>query len=177
MPWRRAWQPTPVFLPGESPWTEEPGGLQSMGLQRVGHDWATKHSTVRSPQNSFLLKTSKLGKRMIGCKKNYRLSWGLKWMDGNCISATLLVSNYSASWQFHFQTFGFEPWVVSQQGDDFLLVSASLASAGGWPAPCWHRPCVRPYVCELLADENCAPRMQTGVCSLVTPDELCAICS
>ena len=23
---------------GESPWTEEPGGLQSMGLQRVGHD-------------------------------------------------------------------------------------------------------------------------------------------
>ena len=27
------------------PWTEEPGGLQSIGLQRVGHDWATKHST------------------------------------------------------------------------------------------------------------------------------------
>ena len=38
IPWRRAWQPTPVFLPGESPWTEEPGGLQSMGLQRVRHD-------------------------------------------------------------------------------------------------------------------------------------------
>ena len=27
IPWGRAWQPTPVFLPGESPWTEEPGGL------------------------------------------------------------------------------------------------------------------------------------------------------
>ena len=25
-----------VFLPGESPWTEEPGGLQSMVLQRIG---------------------------------------------------------------------------------------------------------------------------------------------
>ena len=37
-PWRRAWQSTPVFLPGESPWTEKPGGLQSMGPQRVGHD-------------------------------------------------------------------------------------------------------------------------------------------
>ena len=24
-----------VFLPGESPWTEEPGGLQTMGSQRV----------------------------------------------------------------------------------------------------------------------------------------------
>ena len=23
------------------PWTEEPGGLESMGSQRVGHDWAT----------------------------------------------------------------------------------------------------------------------------------------
>ena len=23
------------------PWTEEPGGLQSMGSQRVGHDWMT----------------------------------------------------------------------------------------------------------------------------------------
>ena len=25
------------------PWTEEPGGLQSMGSWRVGHDWMTKH--------------------------------------------------------------------------------------------------------------------------------------
>ena len=33
MPWRRARQPTPVFLPGESPWTEEPGGLQSIESQ------------------------------------------------------------------------------------------------------------------------------------------------
>ena len=29
------------------PCTEEPGGLQSMGLQRVGRDRATKHSTVQ----------------------------------------------------------------------------------------------------------------------------------
>jgi len=35
---RRAWQPTLVFLPGEFPWTEEPSGLQSMRLQRVGYD-------------------------------------------------------------------------------------------------------------------------------------------
>ena len=27
------------------PWTEETGGLQSMGSQRVRHDWVTKHST------------------------------------------------------------------------------------------------------------------------------------
>ena len=30
--------PTPVFLPGELPWSEGPGGLQSMGSQRVRYD-------------------------------------------------------------------------------------------------------------------------------------------
>ena len=46
IPLRRAWQPIPVFLPGESPRTEEPGRLQSMGSQNVRHDWVTKHSTL-----------------------------------------------------------------------------------------------------------------------------------
>ena len=66
--WRRKWQPTPVFLPGESremathpsvlawriPWTEEPGGLQSLGLQRVGHDSATFTFTLLFNTFSFL---------------------------------------------------------------------------------------------------------------------------
>ena len=30
------------ILPWEIPWTEEPGGLQSMRSQRVGHGLATK---------------------------------------------------------------------------------------------------------------------------------------
>ena len=34
IPWSSAWQPTPVFLPGESPWTKEPGSLQSMRSHR-----------------------------------------------------------------------------------------------------------------------------------------------
>ena len=38
MHWRSKWQPTPVFMPGESQgW--DPGGLSSMGSHRVGHDW------------------------------------------------------------------------------------------------------------------------------------------
>ena len=37
IPWRRVWQRTPVLLPGESPWAEEPGGPQSIGSQRVDH--------------------------------------------------------------------------------------------------------------------------------------------
>ena len=29
------------ILAWRTPWTEEPGGLQSIGLQRVGHNWVT----------------------------------------------------------------------------------------------------------------------------------------
>ena len=46
VPWRRAWQPTPVFLPWRIPWIEEPGGLQSIGSQRVRHDWGTDTFTL-----------------------------------------------------------------------------------------------------------------------------------
>ena len=28
--WRREWQPSPVFFPGESPLTEVPGGLTAL---------------------------------------------------------------------------------------------------------------------------------------------------
>jgi len=34
-PWKKVWQPSPKFLPGESLWTEEPGRLQSVGFQRA----------------------------------------------------------------------------------------------------------------------------------------------
>ena len=36
MHWKRKWQPTPVFLPGES----QGRGLPSVGSHRVGHDWS-----------------------------------------------------------------------------------------------------------------------------------------
>ena len=35
------------ILAWEIPWTEEPGGLQAEGLQRVGHDWA-KHTETHT---------------------------------------------------------------------------------------------------------------------------------
>ena len=33
-PRRRAWQPSPLSLPGESPWTEEPGRAIVRGVSR-----------------------------------------------------------------------------------------------------------------------------------------------
>ena len=40
IPRRRAWQPTPVFLSGDSSWTEEPDGLRFIRSQRVRRDWS-----------------------------------------------------------------------------------------------------------------------------------------
>ena len=58
MHWRRQWQPTPVFLPGESQ-GQEPGGLWSVGSHRVGYDWsnlaaaATAKRVVREDAESM----------------------------------------------------------------------------------------------------------------------------
>ena len=46
-----------IFLPGESPWTEVLGGIQSLRLQRVGQDGVTKHRFVIAflPRSKHLL--------------------------------------------------------------------------------------------------------------------------
>ena len=51
-PLEEAMAPTPVFSPRESPWTEEPGGLQSMGSQRIRHDQVNKCGTAH-PRSVF----------------------------------------------------------------------------------------------------------------------------
>ena len=39
------------ILSWEIPWTDEPGGLQSMELQRVEHDWVTECEFTDSYKN------------------------------------------------------------------------------------------------------------------------------
>ena len=55
IPWRRAQQPTSVFLPGKFPWTEESGGLWSTGSQTVRHDWSDLAPHTRGPLNCRLM--------------------------------------------------------------------------------------------------------------------------
>ena len=42
------------ILAWEIPWTEEPGGLQSMGSQRVGHNLATKQQQYQTGSSEIL---------------------------------------------------------------------------------------------------------------------------
>ena len=69
-PLRRAWQPIPVFLPGESLWTQEPAGLQSMGLQRIRHNWVTKHSTMKCYSSTKRNKILTHATAMMNLKKS-----------------------------------------------------------------------------------------------------------
>ena len=73
---RRQWHPTPVLLPGKSHGWREPGGLQSMGSLRVGHDWATSLSLFLfmhwrrkwQPTPVFLPGESQGRGSLVGCR-------------------------------------------------------------------------------------------------------------
>ena len=45
------------ILAWEIPWTEEPGGLQSMGSQRVRHDLATERTRIQSEVTTLNIDT------------------------------------------------------------------------------------------------------------------------
>ena len=49
IPWRRKWQPTPVFLLGKSHGQRSLVDSSSWGHKRVGHDLATKQQQICLP--------------------------------------------------------------------------------------------------------------------------------
>ena len=59
------------ILAQQSPWTEEPGGLESMGLQRVRHDRTTKHSTAQPVYTDGQIKT--IHSMLFSAKERHRL--------------------------------------------------------------------------------------------------------
>ena len=45
-PWRRKWQPTPIFLPGKSHGWRSLAGYSSWGHKRVRHNLANEHACM-----------------------------------------------------------------------------------------------------------------------------------
>ena len=81
-------------------WTEEPGGLQSMGLLRVGHDWATSLSLFTfvhwrrkwQPTPVFLPGESQGRGSLVGCQTSmgsHRV--GHDWSDAAAAAAAVLI--------------------------------------------------------------------------------------
>ena len=63
MRWRRKWQPTPVFLPGESQGRGSLEGLRLWRSHRVGHDW----SDLAAAAAAFLPGESQGPGSLVGC--------------------------------------------------------------------------------------------------------------
>ena len=71
----KAMAPHSSTLAWKIPWMEEPGGLQSMGSWRVGHDWATSFSLFTfmhwrrkwQPTPVFLIGESQGRGSLVGC--------------------------------------------------------------------------------------------------------------
>ena len=99
IPWRRAWQPTPVFLPGEFSWTEEPGGLKSW--TRLSN-WAHWANNTKCLSNDSLAQVI----RKLGGNAGFWQSILTAWSDPSC--STLQV--FSSGW-----------WPVARWASDTLF--------------------------------------------------------
>ena len=100
------------------PWTEVPDGLQSMGLQRVGHDWATEHAHTNI--RNLVKKNNNLG---IFWDSFYTKSYILKsGSAANCMIFMLLnlVSSFLRSFPVLYLWFSSENSIHNY--DQFQLV-------------------------------------------------------
>ena len=150
-PWRREWQPTPLFLLGESHgWTEEPGRLRSMGSQRVGHDEATNTHTHTHTH------THTLSGMSLGIEQAHNSSWSIDWVQGLVSGSlsSLAIAYWIRTTRMSLQTF--RPpsiHVLGASSPPFCLGQTCLSppsvSASGptairagirMSACCWSRP-------------------------------------
>ena len=61
------------ILAWKIPWTEEPGGLQSKGSQRVRHDWVTKHTYGFAPGQKLFYESKTSPNFCVGTSKKETL--------------------------------------------------------------------------------------------------------
>ena len=95
----KAMAPHSSTLDWEMPWTEKPGGLQSMGSLRVGHDWATSlslftfmHWRRKWKSTPVFLPGESQGQRsLVGCRLGVAQSQTrLKWLSSSSSSSKML---------------------------------------------------------------------------------------
>ena len=95
MPWMREWQPTPVFLPGESHEQKSLTVLQSIEFQRIRHSWsnlACMHACTRNLKPKLVLTQ--------GCSLNFKTSsWGCSFVFGRQCSPEPEETNTDSFWK------------------------------------------------------------------------------
>ena len=79
IPWRRAWQPTPIFLSRESPWTEKPGRLVHGVTKSQTRSSNEAHHTFFATEPFFAIinfeKETHFAKRSLEKRLNSLIAW------------------------------------------------------------------------------------------------------
>ena len=165
-------------------WTEEPGGLQSLGLQRIGHAWSnwihthrfligkeiiflqfwrpkTPNQDISRDRGAWWAMVHRVAKR-VGCDWIY-----LACMHPN-LFGTIVEDNFPYTWDFRmFQTHYF-CWVCWAGGGTQVAMQAVGSSYKyRWNFTCWpaahlllggsvpNRPWAGTGACPGLADPSC----------------------
>ena len=82
------------ILAWKIPWTEEPGRLQSVGSQRVGHDWAESWSSQARVEDE--------GDRTQGCFSREHLIHSTDRLAEFRLWTKELLTSQADSWQGYF---------------------------------------------------------------------------
>ena len=126
------------ILAWKIPLTEKPGGLQSMGLQRVGHYWATNTYLLTVKSGFLLLSQSFLLQTLLkSCKWAWRMITRQCWSSG--AHSLPLDSGASGRW-------------VSRQNCIRMSWRVAVFRAGVWERRqlCGGVSAVPPYSLDLL---------------------------
>ena len=121
------------ILAWRSPWTAEPGGLQSMGLQRVRHRWATNTFWSRRPQG----RGGEKGEKNPLLYENFTQSH-----EQTLCSFTLVFSHFSAN------QFSYHPRLVTTAEDIkkyvlwYLKLGLVIKSWLADKIKCYHYSCL-----------------------------------
>ena len=88
------------------PWTKEPGGLQSTGSQRVGHDWATSFSVFPHFQYwlNMSITFSRIKDNETEAPPSGILAWKIPWTESPHGKASR--TDWSNAARAHAQSFG-----------------------------------------------------------------------
>ena len=101
------------ILAWRSPWTEEPGGLQSMGPQRVGHDWAV--NTIYTLLEKAMAPHSST------------LTWKILWMEEPGRLQSMGSLRVRHDWAASLSLFTFMHWRRKRQPTPVFLPGESQA--------------------------------------------------
>ena len=103
------------ILAWEIPQTEEPGGLQSMGSQRVAHDWPTQHTHTHTHTHTH----NEFRKKCISMKQT------LSQVALKSVCPGLMSGSLSKLWKSHW----LHQYSIMQNPSGFCFLDLSLSPA------------------------------------------------